>query len=250
MKTTSTPASSTLSAPISVLTRLSLAALLASPLAVHADTMIDDFSAGTMGTLTGAGSFSESVANVLGGVREVDFSFSGNPNGNSLYLDLFDLGLLSSATKSQIGVYTLTYDGHAGSNPANSGLNLDLSTASAIAVRASADFWSMGSSFSHMSVALTDNSGITKTLSLTPSIPSYDFGDILFNLNDSAFTGLNKSHVDRIGLSYVSALSADTDFDSISIQGNAVAMPVPEADTAAYMLLGVGLVGLLARRRG
>ena len=234
----------------SKLTRLSLVTLLAMPMAANAitTTTIDDFSTGTMGNLTGSNSISETVNGVLGGVREIDFSFLGNANSNSLYLDL-DLGLLSSATNKKIGVYTLTYDGQAGNPVSHGSLDLDLSAASSITVRASADFWSLGTSFSHLSVALTDQSNNTQYLSLTPSIPAYDFGDILFNLNDSAFTGLDKNHISRISVSYTSAISADTDFDSITIQNAAVAMPVPEGDSALLMLMGFGLVNFMVRRR-
>ena len=234
----------------SKLTRLSLAAFLALPMVANATSYpitIDNFSAGSMGNLTGTGSFSESVAGVLGGVREVEYSFLGNANSNSLYLDL---GLLTSATNKNIGVYTLTYDGLAGSNNVAGNLNLDLTTAFAINVRASADFWSQGSSTSQMSVALTDNLNVTRFLSLTPGIAPYDFGDITFALANSAFDGLAKNHISRISVSYTSAISADTDFDSISIQNGAVALPVPEADSALFLLMGMGLVGYMARRRG
>lgn len=232
----------------SKLTRLSLATLLALPMAANASTpttLIDDFSAGTMGNLTGTGYFSEAVNGVLGGVREIDFSFTGYFNG--LFIDS---GLLSSATNKNIGVYTLTYDGLEGNNNVAGGLDLDLTTAFAINVRASADFWSQGSSLSFLSVAMTDKSNITKSLSLTPSIPAYDFGDISFDLANSAFNGLDKNHISRISVSYSSAISADTNFDSISIQNTAVAMPIPEADSALLLLMGIGLIGYMARRRG
>ena len=239
----------------SKLTRLSMAVFLALPMVANATSYpitIDNFSAGSALVRTGSGSFSEAVSGVYGGVREVEYSFSGNFNG--LFIGS---GLLSSATNQNFGSYTLTYDGLAGSNDVAGSLNLDLTTAFAINVRASADFWSQGiSDSSKLSVALTDNLNITKSLSLTPgigltpSIPANSFGDITFALTDSAFTGLDKSQIKRIRVSYTSAISADTDFDSISIQNTAVAMPVPEADSALLMLMGIGLVGYMARRRG
>jgi hypothetical protein len=229
----------------SKLTRLSLAAFLALPMAANATTptMIDDFSAGYADGWDGTGSFSESISGVLGGVRKIDFSFTGKFNGL-----IIDDGLLSSATNKNIGVYTLTYEG------GNADLNLDLSTASSITVRASADFWSVttpsNTSLSQLSVALTDFTGLSKTLiKQSPTIPAYDFGDILFNLNDLAFSDLNKTHISRISVSYTSAISADTNFDSITIQNAAVAMPVPEGDSALLMLMGFGLVNFMVRRR-
>ena len=224
----------------SKLTRLSLAALMALPMAANAitTTTIDNFSASSTDGWDGTGSFSESISGVLGGVRKIDFIFTGKFNGL-----IIDAGLLSSATNKNIGVYTLTYDG------GDAGLNLDLSAASFITVRASADHWSLGNSFSHLSVALTDQSNNTQFLSLTPSIPVGNFGDILFNLNDSVFATLNKNHISRISVSYTSAISADTDFDLISIQNAAVAMPVPEGDSALLMLMGFGLVNFMVRRR-
>jgi hypothetical protein len=219
-----------------------LAALLICPLGSQAaDILIDDFSVGGMSSLYGSGSFSESISGILGGERNLNYLYAGNANANGLFLDLdaSGPGLLSSATKNQIGVFTLTYNG-----------SLDLSTASDIVVRAASDFWSMGSSFSNLSVSLTDSSGMTKSLGLTPNLAAFEFGDILFNLNNTAFSGLDTSRIEHFSLAYSSAFSADTDFDSIAIRSTTSAVsPIPEANAYLLMLLGVGLIGALARRR-
>lgn len=236
--------------------RLSLAAVMIFPLVAQADVLIDDFSAGSMGTLTGAGSFAESVNNVLGGVRELAYDFASPLPSNSLSLITAAPGLLASGTMNMAALdsthknFTLTYDGLLGTGM---NLHIGLTTTSEIVVRAMADFWSAPTAgVSVLTVAVTDDLGVTRSLGRTPDSAAFVFGDVAFSLGDAAYSGVNLAHIDRISLAFTSALSADTYFDSVSIRpaAYAVATPVPEADTYAYMLLGMGLVGMLARRRG
>ncbi|MDP2787892.1 MAG: PEP-CTERM sorting domain-containing protein [Pseudomonadota bacterium] len=237
--------------------RLSLAATMIFPLVAQADVLIDDFSAGSMGTLTGAGSFAESVNNVLGGVRELAYDFASLLPSNSLSLiTAAPTGLLASGTMNVAGLdsthknFTLTYDGLLG---ADMNLHIGLTATSEIVVRAMADFWSApAAGASVLTVSATDDRGVTRSLGLTPNSGAFLFDDVVFSLGNAAYSDLNLGHIDRISLAFTSALSADTYFDSVSIRPAVytAAMPVPEADTYAYMLLGIGLVGMLARRRG
>lgn len=226
---------------------------LALASSAQADSLIDDFTAGSMGILSGAGSFAQAVNGVLGGERDLNYDFSSPLPGNELALISSAPGYLVSTTANLPGLdstaksFTLTYDGVGGA-----GVNVNLTTASAIVVQAYTDAWTTPAGPGQLSLALTDNLGVTRTLSLTPNTTPFVFGEILFNLADPAFSGLNESDVERISLSYKSAQSADTFFDSIAIRSlttNNVAMPIPESDSYALMFAGFGLVGLLARRR-
>lgn len=236
--------------PGRLLSALAFSAMLL-PMSAGADVLIDPFSGPDSWNHTGTGSFSELSSSVLGGVRELAFDYSSPLPGNSVSL-VTSLGMLASGTLNLPGdaqgkTFSLTYDG-AIAGPG--GLNVSLTQASAIVVNAMADFWTSSLGNSQMSVSLTDANGQTGTLSLTPGIASNTFGDIRFDLNDVAFSGINLGHIHGISLSYTAAPSADAFFDYVKIESplTDLAMPVPEADTLPLMLVGLGLLGLLARR--
>jgi hypothetical protein len=246
------------SAPVFSFTRrtgahISLAVALSCPLAAQADVLIDDFSAGDWISLTDSGSFSESVANVLGGVREIFYDYESRLRANNLSLITSDPGMLASGTLNIAGIdnkpksFSLTYDGLIGSG---ANLDMNMASASAIVVRAMSDFWTTPTSASTLNMTLTDAQGVTGSLSIAPNSPAFMFDEVIFDLSDAAYAGLDLAHIDRISMNFESALSADTFFDSIEIRSYAVALPVPEADSVVFMLLGMGLVGMLARRRG
>jgi hypothetical protein len=237
-------------------TWLALAALL-FPSASHAEVVIDDFTGPVAWHYTGTGSFIEMVNNVyaLGGVREVVYDYSGPLPGNNLALIVASSGLLASASQNLMGLdadvktFTLTYDGD---STAGANLNADFSLATEIVVNAMADFWTSSLGNSVLSVTLTDGLGNAGSLSLTPNLAANTFGDIHFSL--SAFTGLRDLHlndIDRITISYLSAPSADTYFDYVSVRPltSQQAFPIPESDSYVLILTGLGLLGLMGRSR-
>lgn len=220
----------------------------------RADMLIDDFTDAAAWSQAGAGSFSEAVSGVIGGVREVEYDFGSAylASANSLTL-IPGAGLLVSGTANLPGLdnvakhFRLSYGGLAASDY----LHVDMSHSTAIVVNAMADFWASDLGASQMSMSLTDNLGHVGTLAVAPGLAPNLFGEIVFDLANPAFGGVNLAHVDRISLAYTSALSADTYFDSIAVRPSysPVAQPVPEADSVLLMLLGLGLVAGLARRR-
>lgn len=231
---------------------LALAALACAPVA-GADVAIDDFSAGSPLSFSGSGSFVEHVASVLGGVREIRYDFSSALPGNSIAL-VPDAGLLLGASFNHPGIdarpkaFTLTYDGDAGGGQ---NLNLDLSAATAVVVNAMADLWVAPSGGSVLALSLSDAGEVTRTMTLYPNAGGNVFTDFAFPLADPAFAGVDLAHVDRISLQYTSALSGDATFDKLYLNGSysPAILPVPEADAYVLVLLGMGLIGVLARRK-
>ncbi len=231
---------------------LALAALACAPVA-GASVAVDSFSFGSPLFAGGSGSFVEQVTSVLGGVREITYDFSSALPGNNIAF-LPDAGLLLSATFNYAGIdsvaktFTLTYDGDATSGK---NLNLNLSSANAFVVNAMADLWEAPAGGSVLALSLTDTGDVTRTLSLHPNGNANEFLDFAFLLDDSAFAGVNLAHIDRVSLQYTSALNADTVFNNLYLSGSysPAVLPVPEADSYILFLAGMGLLGVLARRR-
>lgn len=231
---------------------LALAALACAP-AAGAGAAIDDFSAGAPLVSGGSGSFVEQVASVLGGVREIRYDFNSVLPGNSIAL-IPEAGLLLGASFNHPGIdprpksFTLTYDGDAGSGMS---LDLDLSAATAFVVSAMADLWVAPAGGSILALSLTDAGEVTRSLAVYPNADTNVFTDFAFPLADAAFAGVDLAHVDRISLQYTSALNGDATFDKLYLNGSysPAILPVPEADTTILLLLGMGLIGMLARRK-
>lgn len=231
---------------------LALATLACAPVA-GASVAVDSFGFGSPLSTGGSGSFVEQVASVLGGVREIAYDFSSALPGNNLTL-LPGAGLLLSATFNYAGIdsvaktFTLTYDGDASSGK---NLNLNLSSANAFVVNAMADLWAAPAGGSVLALSLTDTGDVTRTMSLYPNGNTNEFVDFVFPLADAAFADVNLTHIDRVSLRYTSALNADTVFNNLYLSGSysPAVLPVPEADSYILFLVGMGLLGVLARRR-
>lgn len=95
-------------------------------------------------------------------------------------------------------------------------------------------FNSLGTVGDGLSLAITDY--------LTSSSPSYAFR---FQGNYSA----NADFLKLIGETQINGMAASYSYDGSYTNVTLAAAPIPEADTYAFMALGMGLVGLLARRR-
>lgn len=231
---------------------LALAALAWVP-AAGASVAVDNFSAGSPLSSSGSGSFVEQVVSVLGGVREISYDYSSALPGNNIAL-LPEAGLLLSAAFNYPGIdarpktFTLTYDGD---ETSGKNLNLNLSAANAFVVNAMADLWTAPAGGSALALSLTDTGDITRTLTLYPNAAANVFSDFAFPLADSAFSGVNLAHVDRVSLQYTSALNGDAVFNNLYLSGSysPAVLPVPEADSYVLLLLGLGLMGALARRK-
>jgi hypothetical protein len=63
---------------------------------------------------------------------------------------------------------------------------------------------------------------------------------VYFRLTDTSTTAVNGATVATSGTDRV---------DNFTVSATAISAPIPEADTYAFMALGMGLVGFLARRR-
>lgn len=236
---------------------LVLGALLS--MSTYAGTiLVDDFSTGTLpgftdkyGTfnanaVSGTGSHAGTASGVLGGMRELTYNFGSVMRGGDV------LGMESSAegnilyfssSSSRSNSFTLTYDGVSGSGM---GLNANLSQASSLGLTAYADHWDTAS----MTLSLTDGNGVSRSLRLTPgpSTPSATEVDLAFNLNNSAFQGLNMSDIDRISLSYAGERGQDAYFMNTHIVTTVPdTADIPEPGTMALLLPMLGLLSLASR---